>query len=72
MQDGDISSIEFHKVLQEVEKYCKLRANIRNQAKTDHKRTVGRIACTRKKERVREFFANNRKYFRYLQGVNAI
>ena len=24
MQDGDISSIEFHKVLQAVEKYCKL------------------------------------------------
>ena len=34
MQDGDISSIEFHKVLQEVEKYRKLKADIRNQAKT--------------------------------------
>ena len=34
IQDGDISSIEFHKVLQEVEKYCKLKTNIRNQAKT--------------------------------------
>ena len=33
MQDGDISSIEFHKVLQEVEKYRKLKADIRNQAK---------------------------------------
>ena len=33
MQDGDISSNEFHKVLQEVEKYCKLPSNIRNQAK---------------------------------------
>ena len=33
MQDGDISSIEFHKVLQEVEKYRKLKSNIRNQAK---------------------------------------
>ena len=33
MQDRDISSIEFHKVLQEVEKYCKLNSNIRNQAK---------------------------------------
>ena len=37
MQDGDISSIEFHKVLQEVEKYCKLKADIRNQAKTKAK-----------------------------------
>ena len=34
MQDGDISPVEFHKVLQEVEKYRKLKADIRNQAKT--------------------------------------
>ena len=35
MQDGDISPTEFHKVLQEVEKYrkCYGNANIRNQAK---------------------------------------
>ena len=33
MQEGDISPSEFHKVLQEVEKYCKLKADIRNQAK---------------------------------------
>ena len=33
MQDGDISPTEFHKVLQEVEKYLELKANIRNQAK---------------------------------------
>ena len=33
MQNGDISSIEFHKVLQEGEKYRKLEADIRNQAK---------------------------------------
>ena len=33
MQDGDISPTEFHKVLQEVEKHCKLKADIRNQAK---------------------------------------
>ena len=34
MEDGDISPTEFHKVLQEVEKYPKLKADIRNQAKT--------------------------------------
>ena len=34
VQDGDNSSIEFHKVLKEVEKYCKLKADIRNLAKT--------------------------------------
>ena len=33
MQDGDISPIEFHKVLQEGEKYRKLKADIRNHAK---------------------------------------
>ena len=33
MQDGYISSIELHKVLQEVEKYRKFKADIRNQAK---------------------------------------
>ena len=33
MQDGDISSIKFHKVLPEVEKYWKLKVDIKNQAK---------------------------------------
>ena len=33
MQDEDISPTEFHKVLQEVEKYRRLQADIRNQAK---------------------------------------
>ena len=33
MQDGDISPTEFHKVLQELEKYRKRNANIRNQVK---------------------------------------
>ena len=33
MQEGDISPTEFYKVLQELEKYRKLKADIRNQAK---------------------------------------
>ena len=33
MQDGDISSIEFHKVLQEAEKYRKRKDDIMNQTK---------------------------------------
>ena len=33
MLDGDISSIEFHKVIQEVQKYRKLKARIRNLTK---------------------------------------
>ena len=37
IQDGDISPTDLHKVLQEVEKYCKLKADIRNQAKANVK-----------------------------------
>ena len=37
MQNGDISFIEFRKVLQEVEKYLKLKADIRNRAKAKTK-----------------------------------
>ena len=33
MQDGDISHIEFDKVVQKVEKYRRLKADIRNQVK---------------------------------------
>ena len=33
MQDGDISPTEFHKILQEVEKYLKLKSDIRHQTK---------------------------------------
>ena len=33
VQDGDISPTEFHKVLEEVEKCHKLKADIRSQAK---------------------------------------
>ena len=33
MQDGDTSPTEVHKVLQEVEKYCKLKADIRSRTK---------------------------------------
>ena len=40
MQDGDISSSEFHKVLQEVEKYRKLKSNIRNQANAKVKQII--------------------------------
>ena len=40
MQEGDISSIEFRKVLKEVEKYRKLKANIRNQAKAKTKQVT--------------------------------
>ena len=37
MQHGDISSSEIYKVLQEVEKYRKLKTDIRDQAKANVK-----------------------------------
>ena len=53
MQDGDISSIEFHKELQDVEKYRKLKADIRNQTKAKLKQVT--------KEQREEFFEQGRK-----------
>ena len=40
MQDGDISPTEFHKVVEEVEKYRKLKADIRNEAKAKVKKII--------------------------------
>ena len=75
MQDGDISPTEFHKVLQEVEKYCKLKADIRNQAKAKVKQIT--------KEQQEELLEQGRKegkedFLRKIantsgtQGANAI
>ena len=44
MQDGDILSIQFHKVLQEVEKYCKLKSDIRNPVKAKVKQITKETA----------------------------
>ena len=75
MQDGDISPTEFHKVLQEVEEYRKLKADIRNQARTKIKEIT--------KEQREEILEQGRKegkedFLRKIantsgiQGVNAI
>ena len=75
MQDGDISHSEFHKVLQEVEKYRKLKADIRTHAKAKIKQIT--------KEQWEEILEQGRKegkedFLRKLanssgtQGVNAI
>ena len=53
MQDGDISSIEFHKVLQEVQKYRKLKADIRDRTKAKVKQI--------EKEQREELFEQGRK-----------
>ena len=70
-----LSPTEFHKVLQEVEKYRKLKANIRNQAKTKIKEIM--------KEQREELLEQGRKEAEKIfyekmanssgtQGVNAI
>ena len=75
MQDGDISPTEFHKVLQEVEKYHKLKANIRSKAKAKVKQIT--------KEQREELLEQGRKegkedFLRKIantsgiQGANAI
>ena len=38
MQDEDISPTELHKVLEEVEKYCRFKVDIRSQAKSKAKK----------------------------------
>ena len=53
MQDRDISPTEFHEVLQEVEKYRKLKADIRNQTKAKVKQI--------EKELREEIFEQGRK-----------
>ena len=75
MQDGDISSIEFNKVLQEVEYYQKSKADIRNQAKTK----VREITQKQRKELLEQGRKENKKYFLQkiastsdVQGVSAI
>ena len=69
VQDGDISLTEFHKVLQEVEKYRKLKADIRNQAKAKVKEITKEqreeILEQGRKEGKEDFFTKNRKHFRH-------
>ena len=75
MQDGDISPTEFHKVLQEVEKYRKLKVDIRNQAKAK----VKEITKEQREEIVEQGRKKGKEDFLQkiantsgIQGVNAI
>ena len=59
MQDGYISSIEFHKVLQEMEKYRKLKADIRNQTKAKlnkPQRNSDKNYLNKEKKKIRKIF----------------
>ena len=75
MQGGDISPTEFHKVLQEVEKYRKLKVDIRNQAKAK----VKEITKEQREEIVEQGRKKGKEDFLQkiantsgIQGVNAI
>ena len=79
VQDGDISPTEFHKVLQEVEKYRKLKADIRNQTKAEVKQIEKEqreelLEQGRKEERkeVKEDFLRQITNTAGIQGANAI
>ena len=69
MQGGDISLIEFNKVLQEIEKYRKLKAEKGSQAK-NYVRQITKMQQQeflqqgRKKDK-QGFFMTNYKYFRH-------
>ena len=75
MQDGDISPTEFHKVLQEVGKYRKLKTDIRNQAKAK----VKEITKEQREELLEQGRKEGKEYFSRkiantsdTQGVNVI
>ena len=76
MEEGDISPTEFHKVLQEVEKYPKLKADIRNQAKT---KITKQITKTQREELLKQGRKEGKENFLRkiantsgIQGVNGI
>ena len=56
MQDGDISLNEFHKVLQEVEKYRKRKADMRNQAKAKVKPISEQNYLNKEENKVKKIF----------------
>ena len=68
MQNGDISSTEFDKVLQELEKYLKIKANIRNQAKTKERQ----ISQKQQEELLEQDFLRKIANTSDIQCVNTI
>ena len=75
MQDGDISPTEFHKVLQELEKYCKLKADIRNQTKAKVKQITKEQReeiLEQESKEGKEIFSRQIANSSGTQGTNAI
>ena len=73
MQHGDISSIKFHKALQKVNKYSKIKPDIRNQAKTKVKQITKqkREELLDQKVNVGNFFFKKIENNSGIQAVNA-
>ena len=68
MQVGDICPTEFHKVLQEVEKYRRLKADIRNQVKAKVKEITKdseKKYLSNEEKKARKIFMKSCKHFRY-------
>ena len=75
MQDRDSSPTEFHKVLQEVEKHRKLKADIRNQAKAKEKGITKKQReklLEQGRKEGKEDFLRRIANTSGIQGVNAI
>ena len=75
MQDGDISLTEFHNVLQELEKYRKLKADIRNQAKAkvkDITKEQQQELLEQRRKEGKEDFLRKIANTSGIQGANAI
>ena len=75
MQDRDSSPTEFHKVLQEVGKYRKLKADIRNQAKAKEKGITKKQReklLEQGRKEGKEDFLRRIANTSGIQGVNAI
>ena len=79
MQDGDISLTEFHKVLQEVEKYCKIKTDIRNRTKAkikqiekEQREEIFEQGSKKGRKEAKEVFLRQIANTSGTQGVNAI
>ena len=71
IQDGEVSPTEFHKVRQEVEKYRKLKADIRNQAKAKVKEITKEEILEQGRKEGKEDFLRKIANFSGTQGVSA-
>ena len=73
MQDRDFSSIEFHEALQEVERYRKLKADIKNQGKTKVRQiTKEQRELLEKRRNEGKDFLRKIANISDIQGVNVI